>query len=315
MTKASVQRLTSQQPGAVAVLEVRGDINAISSTLGLQDLPVGGLQLRSLPDVPDVLIARAGASSMQFMPTGGPHIVERLLSQLISAGCDLQDTPIAPWPSSQEAIEQAMAIDLPNAASPLATELLLDQPRRWREFAGNWTADDDARSQRLCHLLHRPRIAVFGHANIGKSTLLNRLAGRERAKTQDASGTTRDYVSVELDLAGLPVTWLDTPGIQNTTDVAQQQSLAIAQKAIELASIRIAAGDAEAGWPPGHEDADLRIGLRWDLGEIPGADVSCAAAEGRGLQEVVQAVRRTLIHDADLASDRPWRWKKDLPVP
>ena len=203
MTKASVQRLTSQQPGAVAILEVRGDVNAITSTLGLQDLPVGGLQLRSLPDVPDVLIARAGASSMQFMPTGGPHIVERLLSQLISAGCDLQDTPVAPWPSSQEAIEQAMAIDLPNAASPLATELLLDQPRRWREFAGDWTADDDARSQRLCHLLHRPRIAVFGHANIGKSTLLNRLAGRERAKTQDASGTTRDYVSVELDLAGL----------------------------------------------------------------------------------------------------------------
>ena len=53
-------------------------------------------------------------------------------------------------------------------------------------------------------------VAIVGAPNVGKSTLLNALAGREAAITSEYAGTTRDVIEVRMDLAGLPVTLLDT---------------------------------------------------------------------------------------------------------
>jgi tRNA modification GTPase len=53
-------------------------------------------------------------------------------------------------------------------------------------------------------------VAILGEPNIGKSTLLNALAGRDAAITSAVAGTTRDVIEVRMDLKGLPVTFLDT---------------------------------------------------------------------------------------------------------
>ncbi len=65
-------------------------------------------------------------------------------------------------------------------------------------------------------------VAILGAPNAGKSTLLNRLAGRDAAITSEVAGTTRDVIEVRMDLNGLPVTVLDTAGLRETDDVVEK---------------------------------------------------------------------------------------------
>ena len=68
-------------------------------------------------------------------------------------------------------------------------------------------------------------VAIAGPPNAGKSTLLNRLARREAAIVSPYPGTTRDVIEVHLDLAGYPVTLLDTAGIRASDDPVEQEGI------------------------------------------------------------------------------------------
>jgi len=82
-------------------------------------------------------------------------------------------------------------------------------------------------------------VAIVGAPNVGKSTLLNALAGREAAITSDIAGTTRDVIEVRMDLDGLAVTLLDTAGIRETKDVVEELGVSLAKKRAEQADLRI----------------------------------------------------------------------------
>jgi len=76
-------------------------------------------------------------------------------------------------------------------------------------------------------------VAIVGAPNVGKSTLLNALAGRDAAITSEIAGTTRDIVEVRMDIAGLPVTLLDTAGLRESDDVIETLGV---ERAIERAA-------------------------------------------------------------------------------
>jgi tRNA modification GTPase len=91
-------------------------------------------------------------------------------------------------------------------------------------------------------------VAIVGPPNSGKSTLLNRLAGRKAAITSEIAGTTRDVIEVRMDIAGLAVSVLDTAGLRETSDEVEALG-------IEMARVRAL-------------EADLRVHLLED-GEVP----------------------------------------------
>ena len=82
-------------------------------------------------------------------------------------------------------------------------------------------------------------IGIVGLPNVGKSTLLNALAGREAAITSEFAGTTRDVIEVRMDLAGLPVTLLDTAGLRDTTDFVEGKGIALARRRAASADLRV----------------------------------------------------------------------------
>lgn len=82
-------------------------------------------------------------------------------------------------------------------------------------------------------------VALVGAPNIGKSTLLNAIAGRDVAITSEIAGTTRDVIEVRLDLNGLPATILDLAGIRSSQDVVEKLGIDRAKQRANQADIRV----------------------------------------------------------------------------
>jgi GTP-binding protein len=94
------------------------------------------------------------------------------------------------------------------------------------------------------------KIAIVGKPNAGKSSLLNRLVGTERAIVSPIPGTTRDAVDTRIEVDGLPVTLIDTAGIRRRGKIEQgveKFSVLRSFKAIERADVALLIVDAEAG--------------------------------------------------------------------
>ncbi|MCK8463279.1 tRNA uridine-5-carboxymethylaminomethyl(34) synthesis GTPase MnmE [Aliiroseovarius sp. S1339] len=82
-------------------------------------------------------------------------------------------------------------------------------------------------------------VAIVGAPNAGKSTLLNALAGRDAAITSEIAGTTRDVIEVQMELAGLPVTVLDTAGLRDAQDEVEAIGVERALSRAKAADLRI----------------------------------------------------------------------------
>lgn len=82
-------------------------------------------------------------------------------------------------------------------------------------------------------------VAIVGPPNVGKSTLLNALAGRDAAITSEIAGTTRDVIEVRMELGGLPVTLLDTAGLRKTDDVIEKIGVERAVERAKAADLRV----------------------------------------------------------------------------
>ncbi|HEV2494209.1 MAG TPA: tRNA uridine-5-carboxymethylaminomethyl(34) synthesis GTPase MnmE [Terriglobia bacterium] len=103
-------------------------------------------------------------------------------------------------------------------------------------------------------------LAIVGRPNVGKSSLFNRLLNEDRAIVTAAPGTTRDLVAESAAIEGIPLRFVDTAGIRETTDEVETIGVKKTFEAVADSDLRLLVVDASEGWT--EEDAKLLARLR-----------------------------------------------------
>ncbi len=142
---------------------------------------------------------------------------------------------------------------------------------------------------------HGFNVVLMGPPNVGKSSLINRLAGRDAALTSALPGTTRDVIEVRMDLAGLPVTLSDTAGLRDTADALEAEGIRRARRHAAEADLRLLVLDAATkDWADDGVGADLLVASKADLGWRPEGWIAVSALTGEGMEALVAAILKKL---------------------
>jgi tRNA modification GTPase len=174
------------------------------------------------------------------------------------------------FPDSDLDLESAAAIDAELSALHQACSRLVDGFRHGRAVAGGIA------------------VALVGPVNVGKSSLLNALVGRERALVAAVPGTTRDWLEVEDRWSGVTVTLIDTAGTRATDDPVEQRGIALGAARVAEADVVLVINDGMAPWDAGERYGRRSVVVRSkaDLGGDVRQALATSASTGQGLDEL-----------------------------
>ena len=156
-------------------------------------------------------------------------------------------------------------------------------------------------------------VVLAGRVNVGKSSLMNALLGRERALVTNRAGTTRDFLEERVLLDGLPARLVDTAGLRESADEVERLGIAASRRCVEEADLILVVLDGQEGCT--REDLALleefvpdRILVVWNKSDLarpnaaslPGvvgqSGMVCTSARtGEGVEELAAAVRRSIL--------------------
>ncbi|MBB4066850.1 tRNA uridine-5-carboxymethylaminomethyl(34) synthesis GTPase MnmE [Gellertiella hungarica] len=144
------------------------------------------------------------------------------------------------------------------------------------------------------------KVVLIGEPNAGKSSLLNHLAGRDVAIVTPVPGTTRDILSVDLDIGGFAVTVLDTAGMRETGDEIEQEGIRRARAAARDADVVLHLSPMDGSAQPGEIPEArriIRVGTKADLAADAasgGHDLCISVKTGSGIEALLDHLVKDL---------------------
>lgn len=156
------------------------------------------------------------------------------------------------------------------------------------------------------------RTVIYGAPNVGKSSLLNRLLGYERAIVSARPGTTRDVIEEVINLRGIPLRLMDTAGVRESTDEIEREGIERTRRALERADLVLHVADAHQ--PDGSlqtlvkSPRTVAVLNKIDLGEneawrgVEAVRVSCET--GAGFDDLADAIEARVFGGG--AAHRDW---------
>ncbi|MBX9583441.1 MAG: 50S ribosome-binding GTPase [Gemmataceae bacterium] len=242
---------------------------------------------------------------------GGRRVVRWVVEQFLAGGCR-EDEPPAARPGARR--------ELTRAPTLRTASILLDQYHgAFDRAVAAVFADLDAgrvapQLGELAHLAPAGRhlvepwkVVIAGPPNVGKSSLVNALAGYQRSVVSDIAGTTRDVVTVPVAFGGWPVELADTAGLRAAAGL-EAAGVERAERFIRSADLVVWVLDATADeleYPDDAKPADrwLLVLNKIDLEPSDRADVipdvmRLSAATGEGMSGLAAAIARRLVTHA-----------------
>lgn len=276
----------------------------------------------------DVVAIRTAPDALEIHCHGGHAAIERILGDLVHAGAQVISAAEGST-MGQSPIEAHCGEALLRATTRRTAALLLPQKRLWNAERAAWPSRDEAsRARRIAEIaawetfaqrLQAPwTVVLCGRPNVGKSSLMNAIAGFARSIVHDTPGTTRDVVTLETAVDGWPVRFSDTAGLRDTADPLESEGVRRTRSAVAGADLVLGVFDLSR--PPEPADCELlaelsretiRIGNKADLSaQWPAADahslLPVSARTGDGLAELLSRISAALVPQLPPA---------DLPLP
>jgi tRNA modification GTPase len=309
--------LTPPGTGAIAVIAVRGPkawdvIRRVfrPAAKPLPDVPeVGSVRFGHFGDggvIDEVVLTAKQIDPLPWLELhchGGRQVVDWLLQLLAERG-----VTVVPW---ERFVDSPVIRELAHALTARTAAILLDQLNGAFDRAlekirrGEMSADDVVRYESLGRHLTSPwRVVVAGPPNVGKSSLVNALAGYQRSVVAPIAGTTRDVVSTTLAIDGWPLELFDTAGLRESASGLERAGIELAEGALRSADLVLWLIDASAqvGLVTRSVTANersLTIANKCDLpaAKPVAADLRISALTGEGIPALCAVISRKLVPD------------------
>ena len=349
-TGPAVTILTPQGRGAIGVVRAWGPgALAVADAafrpargVGLSQTEPGRLRLgrigQGLGDEVVAVVLDGDPPSVEIQCHGGPVAIALVVDALRDAGAEVAE-PEA-WATSQadSSIQAEALVDLSRAPTLRTAEILLEQAQGAldRELARVVAAISTDRPAALeilerliasarvgLRLIRGWRVVISGRPNVGKSRLLNALAGYQRAIVDPTPGTTRDLVTLTTAFEGWPVELVDTAGLRTTDDAIERSGIDRAVRQTESADLVLKVLDRSE--PLQLEDLELidtpvpallvankaDLPAAWSLADSRFSTMeilSISAEQGEGLDRLIAAmVARLVPSPPEAGSGVPFR--------
>lgn len=232
---------------------------------------------------------------------GGRRVVRWVVEQFGAP------SPPIRLPSGEMGVDVRALDPLTRATTTRTASILLDQyhgayTRAIESIRANWPNSRE-QLQRLValaplgrHLVEPWKVVIAGPPNVGKSSLINALAGYQRSVVAPIAGTTRDVVTAQVAFDGWPVELSDTAGLRDATESLEAAGIKLAKARLESADLIVWVIDLSEPTPALPDfTPHLIVGNKCDVASTRAGLLPVSATTGAGIAELITAIVTRLV--------------------